>query len=205
MAIPLGIKTEWLGMVVMSSIELNDDKKQALLACARRSIQQALCGQWDQRPAELLSDDNGASFVTLKLGGELRGCIGSLTANRPLMLDVWQNAYNAAFRDPRFLPLTVNEFGLIQVEVSVLTPAVLLNVDSEEALSDILRPGIDGVILEEGVHRATFLPAVWETLPEKEDFLLHLKRKAGLPDNYWSPTVRVSLYQAIKCSESPRE
>lgn len=190
-------------MVVMSSIELNDEKKKALVACARRSIQQALSGQWDQNPAELLSDENAATFVTLKLQGILRGCIGSLHASQPLMLDVWHNAYNAAFRDPRFLPLTVNEFDLIQIEVSVLTPAVALNIDSEEALRDILRPGIDGVILEEGARRATFLPAVWETLPQTEDFLLHLKRKAGLPDDYWSPSIRVSLYQAIKCTESP--
>lgn len=189
-------------MLAMSSIEFSDEKKQTLVACARRSIQQALSGQWDQNPAELLSDQNAATFVTLKLEGELRGCIGSLHASQPLMLDVWRNAYNAAFCDSRFLPLTIHEFALVQVEVSVLTPAVAVNIDSEAALRDRLRPGIDGVILEEGAHRATFLPAVWETLPKQEDFLLHLKRKAGLPDNYWSPTIRVSLYQAIKCSES---
>lgn len=192
-------------MAVMSSIELSDKKKQTIVACARRSIRQALQGQWVQTPADALSDEKAATFVTLKLKGELRGCIGSLQASQPLLLDVWQNAYHAAFHDSRFLPLTAAEFEEIQIEVSVLTPAVALNISSEEELCDILRPGIDGVILEleDGSHRATFLPAVWDTLPQKKDFLLHLKRKAGLPDNYWSPSIQVSLYQAIKCTESP--
>ena len=117
------------------------------------------------------------------------------------MQDVWQNAYNAAFRDPRFLPLTEEEFAQVQIEVSILTPALPLNISSEQQLLEKLRPGIDGVILEEGPHRATFLPAVWEVLPKAEDFLLHLKRKAGLPDDYWSPSVRILVYQAIKCVE----
>ncbi len=190
-------------MAAMSSIELRDEQKQTIVACARSSIRQALQGQWVQRPAEALSDEKAATFVTLKLKGELRGCIGSLRASQPLLLDVWQNAYHAAFHDPRFSPVTAAEFDKISIEVSVLTPAVALNIDSEEELRDILRPGIDGVILEDGLHRATFLPAVWDTLPQKKDFLLHLKRKAGLPDNYWSPSVQVSLYQAIKCTESP--
>ncbi len=190
-------------MVVMSSIELSEKKKQTIVACARRSIQQALQGQWVQRPAEVLSDEKAATFVTLRLKGELRGCIGSLKASQSLLLDVWQNAYHAAFHDSRFLPLTAVEFEEVRIEVSVLTPAVALNISSEEELCDILRPGIDGVILEDGLHRATFLPAVWDTLPHKKDFLLHLKRKAGLPDDYWNPSVQVSLYQAIKCTESP--
>lgn len=201
MAIPRVIDQGSLGTVVMAFTDLSEEKKQALLTCARDSIGQALAGHWQQTPPEFAQGEEGAVFVTLKIQGELRGCIGSLEARQPLLLDVWQNAYNAAFRDPRFPPVTENEFGQIRIEISVLTPAVALSVKSEQDLLNKLHPGFDGVILEDGAHRATFLPAVWETLPKAEDFLLNLKRKAGLPDNYWSHSIRCSVYHAIKCAE----
>lgn len=143
-------------------------------------------------PASL--QNPGASFVTLKKAGELRGCIGSLEAYQPLVNDVAHNAYAAAFSDPRFQPLSNDEMGNLEFHISVLTPAVAMSFDSEEDLLKQIRPGIDGLVLEENQYRGTFLPAVWESLPDTKDFLRHLKQKAGLPQNYWSESIKVSRY-----------
>ena len=150
-------------------------------------------------PAALLAD--GASFVTLTWRGELRGCIGSLQARRPLAVDVMENAKNAAFGDPRFPPVRLEELPELVFEVSVLSAPTPFPVESEEDLLQRVRPGVDGLILEEGSRRATFLPAVWEQLPDPRDFLAQLKRKAGLPGNYWSNSLRVERYHAEKVSE----
>ena len=136
----------------------------------------------------------GASFVTLQKNGELRGCIGSLEAHRPLVEDVVHNAYAAAFSDPRFPPLSERELADVDFHISILTPAVPIDFNSEADLLRQLRPGIDGLVLEDGIHRGTFLPSVWEQLPDAEQFLQHLKLKAGLPPNYWSDTLKVSRY-----------
>lgn len=136
----------------------------------------------------------GASFVTLNKDGQLRGCIGSLEAYQPLVNDVAYNAYAAAFNDPRFPPVSENELDQLEFHISVLTPAVPMEFESEQDLLEQIRPGIDGLVLEDGVHRGTFLPAVWESLPDKINFLRHLKQKAGLPPDYWSDTIRVSRY-----------
>ena len=136
----------------------------------------------------------GASFVTLKLDGLLRGCIGSLEAHQPLVNDVAYNAYAAAFSDPRFPPVSNGEMENLEFHISVLSPAVAMAFDSEEDLLNQIRPGIDGLVLEEQQHRGTFLPAVWESLPDTKSFLQHLKQKAGLPQNYWSESVKVSRY-----------
>lgn len=136
----------------------------------------------------------GASFVTLNIHGQLRGCIGSLEAYQPLVNDIAYNAYAAAFSDPRFPPLTGEELGALDIHISVLTPAVSMTFESEQDLLDQIRPGIDGLVLEDGVHRGTFLPAVWESLPDKINFLRHLKQKAGLPPDYWSDSIQVSRY-----------
>ncbi|HEX22747.1 MAG TPA: AmmeMemoRadiSam system protein A [Chromatiales bacterium] len=135
-----------------------------------------------------------ATFVTLNEHGQLRGCIGSLEAVRPLVEDVAHNAYAAAFSDPRFPPLQASELADLDVHISVLSPATPMQFHSEEDLIRQLRPGVDGLILEDGYHRGTFLPAVWESLPDPHDFLQHLKLKAGLPADYWSDTIRVSRY-----------
>ena len=141
----------------------------------------------------------GATFVTLHLNEQLRGCVGSLVAHRPLGQDVEANARAAAFGDSRFPPLSAEEFAHINLEVSELTPAQPLwpegEAPPEENLLLRLRPGIDGVIVEYGPWRATFLPQVWDQLPEPRDFLAHLKAKAGLPIDFWSPQIRVSVYQ----------
>ena len=136
----------------------------------------------------------GASFVTLKLHGELRGCIGSLEAHRPLAEDVAHNAYAAAFADPRFPPLTDHELTEVDFHLSILSPAVPMSFNSEADLLRQLRPGIDGLILEDGIHRGTFLPSVWESLPDAAQFFQQLKRKAGLPTDHWSSTLKVARY-----------
>jgi AmmeMemoRadiSam system protein A len=135
-----------------------------------------------------------ATFVTLTLAGELRGCIGMLEAVRPLITDVSENAYAAAFRDPRFAPVSTDEVDRLQIHVSILSESEPLAFSSEESLIAQLRPGVDGLILEAGRHRGTFLPSVWESLPEPHEFLRHLKLKAGLPIDYWSDSVAVSRY-----------
>lgn len=143
----------------------------------------------------------GASFVTLTQAGELRGCIGSLQAWRPLADDVRENAVAAAFHDPRFAPLTAAELPQTRVEVSLLGPSEPIRFrDEADALAQ-LRPGIDGVILDCAGRRATFLPQVWEQLPAAADFLAHLKRKAGLPANWWSDELRLARYAVDKWRE----
>ena len=145
-------------------------------------------------PAELTAQR--ASFVTLQLSGALRGCIGSLEARRALIVDVAENAYAAAFRDPRFPPVAARELAALELHLSLLTPAEPMTVSSEADLLAQLQPGVDGLILQEGARRATFLPAVWENLPERHQFLGHLKQKAGLPADYWSDTLQVFRYAA---------
>jgi AmmeMemoRadiSam system protein A len=135
-----------------------------------------------------------ASFVTLEILGELRGCIGTLEAHRALVIDVAANAFAAAFRDSRFPPLTPHEESRLDIHISVLSKPEPVHVRSEAELLGVLRPGIDGVVLSEGARRGTFLPSVWEQLPDPRDFLAHLKRKAGLPANYWSDTLRIERY-----------
>jgi len=143
----------------------------------------------------------GASFVTLTERGALRGCIGSLSAYRPLIDDVRENACAAAFSDPRFPPVQAGEFDGVRVEVSLLTPATPLSFrDEADALAQ-LRPHIDGVILRLRHYRATFLPQVWEQLPDPKVFLAHLKQKAGLPADYWSPDLALERYQVEKWKE----
>ncbi|MFT8394747.1 AmmeMemoRadiSam system protein A [Propionibacterium sp.] len=144
------------------------------------------------RPAWL--DRDGASFVTLTIGGALRGCIGSLTAYRPLREDVARNAHNAAFEDPRFPPLGADEYPGTAVEVSVLGAPEPVPARTEDELIAALRPGTDGVILREGHHRATFLPQVWEQLPDPHEFLQALRHKAGLRADRWAGSTTAERY-----------
>jgi AmmeMemoRadiSam system protein A len=143
-------------------------------------------------PEELM--ELRATFVTLTMGGQLRGCIGMLEACRPLAEDVAANAVAAAFEDPRFPPLTKREFESLEIHISVLSPTEELRFSSEEDALHQIRPGIDGLILQDGFYRGTFLPSVWEELPQKALFWAHLKQKAGLPVDYWSETLRVFRY-----------
>ena len=136
----------------------------------------------------------GASFVTLTVLRQLRGCIGMLTATRPLVEDVAENAYAAAFEDSRFPALTTAEYDQLEYHISILNPAETMEFDSEADLLQQLRPGIDGLILEDRGRRATFLPSVWESLPKVADFMQHLKMKAGLSADYWSNSLRMQRY-----------
>jgi hypothetical protein len=136
-----------------------------------------------------------ASFVTLRRAGELRGCIGTLEAHRPLAQDIATNAFGAAFRDPRFPPLQADERETVTVKIEVLTVPAPLAFDDEASLLAQLVPGEDGLLLEAGGHKGTFLPTVWAHLPEPEQFWTQLKRKAGLPADYFSPDMRVYRYR----------
>lgn len=177
---------------------MDRQQEQVLLRIAVASIRQGLEHGRPFKPDPQEYDPAlrrpGAGFVTLKRDGELRGCIGSLSAYRPLLEDVAENAYAAAFSDPRFQPLQAMELHALEIHISILGEAEPIHFASEHELLEQLRPGIDGLILEEGYRRATFLPSVWEQLPDARQFLQHLRLKAGLPANYWSPTLSISRY-----------
>jgi AmmeMemoRadiSam system protein A len=177
-------------------------ERRELLALARASIDSALArsrasGDLIPFTAALLSPAltvRRSSFVTLRRNEELRGCCGTLDAPRPLAEDVWRNAWAAAFNDYRFPALTATEWPQISVHLSLLTVPEPVDVTTEEQLLALLRPSIDGLILESDTGRATFLPAVWEQIPDPVQFVRHLKMKAGWSATYWSDRVRCSRY-----------
>jgi AmmeMemoRadiSam system protein A len=183
-------------------MSLATPERRELLALARASIDSALsnvhpAGQLVPFTSALLPATltvRRSSFVTLRRGEELRGCCGTLDAPRPLAEDVWRNAWAAAFNDYRFPNLTAAEWPQITLHLSLLTVPEPLNVTSEAQLLELLRPSIDGLILESDIGRATFLPAVWEQLPDPTQFVRHLKMKAGWPATYWSERVRCLRY-----------
>ncbi|MSQ71466.1 MAG: AmmeMemoRadiSam system protein B [Betaproteobacteria bacterium] len=185
-----------------------------LLARAREAIGQKLQGTPVAavnnavlaEPANAWMREQHATFVTLKLDGQLRGCVGSLEPHRPLAEDVAQNALAAAFGDGRFKPLSRAEFERIEVEVSILSlPKVVAFADHADLIGQ-LRPGIDGLILEYGeggtARRGTFLPQVWEQLPQPEAFLRNLKQKAGLPADTPTSRCRIKRYSVLKWRDS---
>lgn len=184
------------------SAHLDNKKGSTLLKLARSEIGSKLGHELSSPAQARWLNEPGACFVTLTRQGELRGCIGTLEAHRPLGLDVRENAVAAAFRDPRFMPLTRVEFDEIRVEVSLLSPTEALMVVSEEHALATLRPNVDGVVFEYHHYRSTFLPQVWEQLPEPAEFMAHLKRKAGLPMDFWAEEVRLSRYTVSKWKES---
>lgn len=178
------------------------DPGGTLLPIARAAIATAL-----GRPDATAQDaawlhEPGASFVTLTQEGALRGCIGSLQPRRSLLDDVKANAVAAALQDPRFAPVTLAELDSIHIEVSVLSTLQPLSFETEAHALAQLQPGVDGVMLEFEHYRSTFLPQVWAQLPNPSDFLAHLKRKAGLPPNFWAEGLRLSSYRVSCWSES---
>jgi len=177
-----------------------------LLRLARSSIEYGLL---HRRPLpvrrETLSPalaEPGATFTTLNLHGELRGCCGALEAAYPLATDVAHSAFQAAFHDPRFDPVSARELDAIRLEVSVLSPLEGIVVADEADLLRRLAPGTDALVIIEGTRRATFLPKVWESLPEPGQFLAHLKTKCGLPTDYWSERLEFRRYRATTFSEA---
>lgn len=184
---------------------LSESSRQMLLKTARASIRHGL---EDGHPLTVNADDAPpqlravrACFVTLHKQGQLRGCIGHLEARQPLIMDVADNAFSAAFQDHRFPPLQEDELGQLQVHISVLTPPEELAVASELDLLRQIEPGKDGLIIQDGPYRGTFLPTVWESLPEPRQFIAELKRKAGLPADYWSDTLQVERYRTESFGE----
>ena len=190
----------------MTVAPLTQEEGRYLLALARATIAEAVGAESSialpAAPPRLTAP--GAAFVTLRTRpGDLRGCIGSLEARRPLVEDVRENAIAAAFRDPRFSPVKAAELANLVVEVSVLTAPQPLDFDGPDDLLCKLRPNVDGVLIERGWNRATFLPQVWEQLPLPEEFLGNLCYKAGLPPNAWRwPDLAVSIYQVEKFEET---
>lgn len=183
----------------------NEDKKE-LLGLARSVIAARLMNRSaPARPESISSEltNRRGCFVTLHRKKELRGCIGTIEPHIPLIDAVEENAINAAFRDPRFPQLEAEELAEIDIEISVLTVPAILDFDNGQELKDQLIPGIHGVILSREGRRATFLPQVWQQLPEKEAFLDHLCLKAGLPANAWmNRETTVEVYTAEYFSEN---
>lgn len=178
------------------------EQGRVLLPIARAAISTALgrVHRADEDASWL--KEEGACFVTLTQNQQLRGCIGTLEAHRPLLADVKANAQAAAMRDPRFSPLTAAELDRTEIEVSVLSAMQALQfTDEAEALAQ-LQPGAHGVVFEFGRHRSTFLPQVWEQLPSVVEFMAHLKYKAGLSANFWAEEVKLSCYTVSKWKES---
>ncbi len=176
---------------------LSPDLRRVLMDVARGSIDSGLRGEEPRVVAKdhpLPLQELRASFVTLQRDGELRGCIGALEAQLPLVEDVARSAHGAAFRDPRFAPLRRDEFVQIEIHISVLGPLAPLYVSSREELIAALRPKVDGLLLRQGLCRGTFLPSVWESLPIPTDFLRELERKAGLDADAWSRSVECFRY-----------
>ena len=173
-----------------------------LLPIARAAISSALGCEQHANEQEAWLQERGACFVTLTQQGELRGCIGTLEAHRSLLQDVKANAHAAAFRDPRFAPLAADELDKTSVEVSLLSAMTPMQFSGERDALTQLKPGIHGVVFEYGHHRSTFLPQVWEQLPNVVEFMAHLKYKAGLPPEFWADEVRLSCYTVSKWKES---
>ncbi|TDG11904.1 AmmeMemoRadiSam system protein A [Seongchinamella unica] len=183
--------------------ELSEPAKHWLLATARRVIS-------GRQPLADIPADPGLGqcrgvFVTLKKNGALRGCIGQLEADRPLSVMVTECAEGAAFRDPRFPALGEREVRLVRISISVLSPPQRMAVRDRADLLAQLQPGVDGLVIAAGHRQATFLPSVWEQLPQKVQFLEQLLAKAGLPPDYWSGEMACSRYRSCNFTEpSPR-
>ena len=180
---------------------LSELEKSQLLLLARKSVESAAAGlRLPEIEREAFSPrlfEHRASFVTLtEADGALRGCIGALEAYQPLVEDVREHAAAAAVQDYRFQPVRSQEVAGLQIEISCLTEPGELFYEDPEKLPDLLRPGIDGVTLRDGSHRATFLPQVWEKLPDPEMFLAHLCQKMGASSNLWrKKKLKVQIYQ----------
>ena len=188
------------------SDSLTDGEKQILLHRAREAMEFAVKGQalppLDVTPLTPLLQDNGAPFVPLTIDSDLRGCIGALEAFQPLAEDVREHAVAAALHDPRFPPVREFELSRIRLEVSRLTAPQLLEYSSSEDLLKKLNPHVDGVILRDNHRRATFLPQVWEKIPDPAEFLNHLCQKMGVQANVWrGGTLQVYVYQVEEFHE----
>ena len=186
-------------------IDLDARERERLLGIARRSIRHGLDTGAAYRVAARELEGRLASasavFVTLLREAQLRGCVGSLEASAPLAQAVATAAFNAAFRDRRFPELQGDEFDALAIEVAVLSPMEPVAAASRAELLALLEPGIDGLLLEDRGHRATFLPKVWDKLGSPQEFIEQLLLKAGLPPDHWSDSLRVSRYRTLSFAE----
>ncbi len=189
----------------MGPMPFTDEEKRLALTIARQSIHHGLTRG---RPLEPETDGlpeslrrERASFVTLHKAGQLRGCIGTIDACLPLARDIALRAWSAAFQDRRFPRLEAEEFDHLELSVSVLTAPEPLPFRDHDDLVDKIAPGEDGLILEQGYRRGVFLPSVWESLPDKREFLRHLEMKAGLPVDDWRSSRRVYRFRTEYFSE----
>jgi AmmeMemoRadiSam system protein A len=195
-------------LAAMNEQSTPSDKEQAiLLHIARQAIEAAAHGRsmpsldLESLPERLRAP--GATFVTLTKRGMLRGCIGTLEASLPLAEDVRQHAIAAATHDFRFTPLQPGELDEVEIEISLLMDPQPLQYSDPHDLLQALRPAVDGVIISMGLQRATFLPQVWEKIPDPADFLSMLCQKAGLPSDAWrSGGLRVQTYQVVSFLET---
>lgn len=187
--------------------KLNDKEKKYLLQLARKTIEHYFKTgkKLDVKPGDVPSKrliEDGASFVTMHIGKALRGCIGSLEAKRPIVFDVVDNALNSAFGDPRFYPLKEDELKKVKFSISVLTRPERLAVSGPDDLLKKLVPKKHGLIIQLGLHRATYLPVVWEQIPDRVQFLSELCEKAGLPSDAWkNPDMEFYTYEAEEFEE----
>ena len=186
----------------MSNDLLSPIQGKVLLGIARSVISAALGRVYQADENFHWLQEEGACFVTLTQNQELRGCIGTLEAYRPLLQDVKANALSAAFGDPRFSPLQAEELDKTNIEISLLSTMQALRFASEQEALAQLQPGVHGVVFEFGQHRSAFLPQVWEQLPNVAKFMANLKYKAGLPPDFWSEEVRLSYFTVRKWKES---
>ena len=180
--------------------KLTEKEGADLLSVARKTIEHRLINQeaQDSSDSDLSAKflEHRGTFVTLTTGGNLRGCIGHIIPQESLIEGIRVNAINAAFQDPRFPPLNEKEWRSVKIEISILTDPKPLSYSDADDLLKRLRPEIDGVIIQKGFHQSTFLPQVWEQLPEKREFLSHLCLKAGLESDAWKKgDLEVSTYQ----------
>ena len=195
---------EKAGSLMSSKYSVSEQEIQ--LSIAREAIKAAVMGKplpaidLDSLPSSLAAE--GASFVTLTIEGRLRGCIGTLEAYQPVAIDVQEHAVAAALQDTRFPTLQPSELPLIKIEISILTPRRPLIYSDPIELEEKLRPGIDGVVLQDGFRKATFLPQVWEKIPDTQTFLTQLCMKMGAPGNLWQKKpLQVYIYQVTEFHE----
>ena len=190
----------------MTEHKLSKEERETLLKEARKALEATVKGE-RLRPTELVNYSeelrkHGASFVTLTKEGQLRGCIGALEPYQPLIEDVREHAIAAATQDYRFPPVKEGELAEIDIEISRLTTPQPLNFSDPEDLPSLLKPGIDGVVLVDGIRRATFLPQVWEKIKNPKEFLGHLCLKMGLPMDTWrQKKMDVLIYQVEEFHE----
>lgn len=188
---------------VVATPLLDERQKRVLARFARNAIRQALGGPLVERPSESFCETPGACFVTLHRRDDLHGCIGSIEPRRALIDDVAHSAVAAALWDPRAGDLSLAGVDDLTVEVSVLSPLAPIEFSDEESALAALRPGVDGVVFEYRSYRGTFLPQVWESLPEPPEFMARLRTKAGLASDFWADGIALWRFSVQKCIDPP--